>query len=96
MHRIPLSLCTVHGGIRGMWDGLGYLKAGLNKRAITVDSEAKGSRVDKLLVDTSAAWSKGNDALLAMEHLVNYGLGSQVAAPKGEPQEMAKGMRGLE
>ena len=47
---------TVHGGIRGVWAGLQDLKAGLDKQTIAMDSKAEGSRVDKLLVETSVAW----------------------------------------
>jgi hypothetical protein len=86
----------VHGGIKGMWDELGDLKAYLGNYSTALDSKAKGSRVDKLLAKTLAAWSKGNEALRVVEQLVNHGPDSQGTRLELELRDMAQWMRDLE
>ncbi len=79
-----------------MGDGLHDLKAGLDKLSTALDSKTKGSRVDKLLAETLAAWSKGNKAFRVVEQLVNHGPGSQVTHLKLELRDMGQQMRDLE
>ncbi len=75
---------------------LGNLQASLNKHSTTLDSKAKGSRVNKLLAETSVAWSKGNEALWLVEQLVNHRPGSWVTRLKLELRDMVQRMRDLE
>jgi hypothetical protein len=68
---------TVHGGIQGLWTGLGILEVGHDKQGETLC--VCQDRVDHLMTDTRAASGKSNKALHAMEQLANMGGNTKVS-----------------
>jgi hypothetical protein len=62
---------TLHGGIQGLWTGLGNMEEGYIKQGETL--RACQDRVDHLFTDTRAAWGKSNEAIRAVEQLANMG-----------------------
>jgi hypothetical protein len=52
---------TLHGGIQGLWTGLGNMEEGYIKLGETL--RACQDRVDHLLMDTRAMWGKSNKAI---------------------------------
>jgi hypothetical protein len=68
---------TLHGGIQGLWTGLGNMEEGYIKQGETL--RACQDRVDHLFMDTRATWGKSNEAISAVEQLANMGGHSKVS-----------------
>ncbi len=54
------------------------------------------AKANRLLTNTSAAWNKGNEALAAVEQLLNLGGAVKVSALKSELAETTKKLREME
>ncbi len=54
------------------------------------------AKANRLLTNTSAAWNKGNEALAAVEQLLNLGGAAKVSALESELAEMSRKLREME
>ncbi len=62
---------TIHRELQGLWTGLKNLEAGHTKQGETLCFCQ--DRVDHLVTDTRVAWGRSNEAMHAVEQLVNVG-----------------------
>ncbi len=54
------------------------------------------AKADRLLTNTSAAWNKGNEALAAVEQLLNLGGAAKVSTIKSKLAETTQKLREME